>query len=64
MENKFSRADTPGAVHTPDIDQVSDEEDTISREEFNNCVSSLRTGQAPGINQTPIEMYVDSPAAK
>ena len=64
MEKKFSCADTPSAVLTLDIEQVSDEEDNISREEFNNCASSLRTERALGIDETPIEVYVASPAAK
>ena len=64
MENKFSSVDNPGAAYTPSINHYSADEDTVTREEFDSCVSALRTGRAPGVDETPIEVYLASPAAK
>ena len=38
--------------------------DTVTREEFDSCVSALTTGRAPGVDETPIKVYLASPAAK
>ena len=64
MNNKFSCADRPGCAYAPGIDEHLQDEDVVTWDEFNECVSGLRTGRAPGIDETPIEVYLASPSAK
>ena len=64
LERKFAYADRPAAVFAPGIHEVRPDEDVVSREEFNECFDALRTGRAPGHDETPIEAYKSSSSAK
>ena len=63
LGKKFACVDRPGAVYAPGIDMREPHEDEIMREEFEECVKALRAGRAPGVDETPIEVYLASPAA-
>ena len=60
LGKKFACIDQPGAVYNPGIDEHLPGEDTISREEFDECVKALRCGKAAGWDGTPIEAYLFS----
>ena len=64
MSNKFSCVDRPGCAYAPGIDDHLPDEDVVTWEEFDECVRALRTGRAPGIDETPVEAYLASSSAK
>ena len=64
LGSKFECSDRPGAIYNPDINDNWPNEDDLTWEEFDECVSALRCGKAPGWDGTPIEAYISSDAAK
>ena len=45
-------------------DTISDEDNIVLWEEFEECVNAIHQGKAPGWDETPVEAYVSSPSAK
>ena len=64
MSHKFSCVDCPGCVYAPGIDDRLPDEGVVTWEDFDECVCALRTGCAPGIDETPAKAYLSSPSAK
>ena len=52
-----------GVAFAPE-DAVSDEDNVVLWEEFEECVNAIHQGKAPGWDETPVEAYVSSPSAK
>jgi len=64
LGQKFACVDPDGTTYAPGIDEIRPGDDTITWEEFEECVEALKTGRAPGADETPIEAYVASPSTK
>ena len=64
LGQKFACVDPDGTTYAPGIDVIRPGDDMITWEEFEECVEALKTGRAPGADETPVEAYVASPSAK
>ena len=63
LGRKLSCEDLPGAAFAPE-QPVEDDENTVSFQEFEECVNGIRKGKTLGLDDSPIEVYLASPHAK
>ena len=63
LGRKLSCEDLPGAAFAPE-QPVEDDENTVSFEEFEESVNAIRKGKTPGLDDSPIDVYLASPHAK
>ena len=63
LGKKFSCADRPGAAYAPEP-TFEEAENTVTIEEFDECLRAIHKGKTPGWDDTPIEAYLSSESAK